>query len=540
MFGLETEYAITQIERRRYLDRDLFMNRFLGAARKSLVHLPDAQSNGMFLANGSRLYVDYGQHPELATPECTDPWEVVRYLKAGERIISAVIEKLCSEIGTGAEIICSLCNVDYLQDTTWGCHESYLHQCDAEKLAKHIIPHLVTRTIFTGTGGFDASSAGLQFTLSPRAHHISHTTSCESTGERGIYHTKDESLSSRGYHRLHIICGESQRSESGIWLKVGTTAVIVAMIEAGLEPCSDLELAFPVKAFRAVAADTECEEKLELAGGRTARAIDIQRRYLELAEEHRNDAFMPPWTERVCSKWRQILDLLAESPVKASRMLDWTIKHALYTRHIENRGMKWETIRAWSKAVVNLQSALRRSGRPHALQPDFILGPNSPVLEEVARLTPYLRKEGLSWDGWADFLRLKQEMLEIDTRYGQLGERSIFRSLERAGMLEHHVDGVDNIEHAISNPPGKGRARIRGEMVRQLHERNAKYKCGWYFICDEEERPVLDLSDPFAGDQDMTPVDGRKTNEEGQFLLPFGSSGIRTLEELLRMRGRSL
>ena len=83
MFGMETEYALTGIEGQGCISRDLLTSRFLEAAKRCLVHLPDERSRGVFLANGSRLYVDCGHHPELATPECTTPWDAVRYLKAG-------------------------------------------------------------------------------------------------------------------------------------------------------------------------------------------------------------------------------------------------------------------------------------------------------------------------------------------------------------------------------------------------------------------------------------------------------------------------
>ncbi len=510
MFGFETEYAITWIKRHKSLSREILMSSFMGAARKCLVHLPDIRGDGMFLANGSRLYIDCGQHPELATPECTNPWDAVRYLKAGEMIIGAAIEKMRSEVKPGTEIFCSMCNVDYVQNTTWGCHESFLHRCNASALSKHIIPHLVSRTIFTGAGGFQPVSAGLRFTLSPRASHIAHVVSSDSTGDRGIYHTKDESLSSSGYHRLHILCGESLRSETSIWLKVGTTALVVAMIDAGLKPCEDLELASPVNALQVVAVDTHCRKRLDLVDGRTATALDIQRHYLNLAEQHKSDPFMPPWAEAVCMRWRQILDLLEVDPAKTNRMLDWTIKQTLYGHHLENRGVPWEKIFAWNKVTDQLQAALHRNRRHGLLHPDFILGPNSPVLEVVAQLTPHIRKNGLSWEELEGFLQLKQEMFEIDTRFGQLGENSVFQSLDRAGMLEHNIDGVDNIEHAKSHPPGTGRARIRGEMVRRLAAKGGGYKCSWQVICDQEKRPILDLSDPFAVGKDAIPVIAEK------------------------------
>ena len=538
MFGLETEYAITWIKGRKSPDREHLTHHFMEAAKKCLVHLPDLQSSGMFLENGSRLYIDCGQHPEFATPECTNPWDAVRYLKAGEWIINSIIKQLRSDLKTGAEIFCSLCNVDYLQNTTWGCHESYLHQCDVRLLASHLIPHLVSRTVFTGAGGFRPSAPGLRFTLSPRASYISHIVSSDSTGDRGIYHTKDESLSSGGYHRLHILCGESLRSETAIFLKVATTAIIVAMIEAGIKPCNGMQLASPVDALHTVAADTNCREKLELAGGRTASALEIQRNYLKLAELHQNDSFMPPWTAEVCSRWRKILDLLEENPGKTNRILDWSIKQALYSHHLEKRGVGWEKISAWSKIVDELQSALNERGRHSLLRPDLVFGPNSPVLETVARLTPRVRENGLRWDWMEDFLRLKQEMFEIDARFGQLDDESVFRSLDRAGLLEHHIDGVNDIEQAAAHAPIGGRAQIRGEMIRRLAGQSGKYRCSWQVICDEEKVPVLDLSDPFAGRENGE----SSARHENQRELPFADDdGVDPLlSPFLRVGGPSL
>lgn len=539
MFGMETEYAFTRIEGHECISRDLLTNGFLEAAKRCLVHLPDVRSRGMFLANGSRLYVDCGHHPELATPECTNPWDAVRYLKAGERIVQSVVAQLRSELTDGAEIFCSLCNVDYLQNTTWGCHESFLHSCNARNLAKHITPHLVSRTVFTGAGGFDSTSAGLRFTLSPRASYISCAVSNDSTSARGIYHTKDEPLSSSGYHRLHILCGESQCSETGIWLKMATTAIVVSMIEAGLNPCEDLELASPVKALRTVAADVRCREKLELVGGRTASALDIQRHYLHLAELHQNDSFMPPWTENACARWKRVLDLLEESPAKTDRMLDWSIKQKLYTRHIENRGIQWETIHVWNRIVGELQAALKAGRHDCLRRPDTILGPNSPVLERVARLTPAIREKGLRWDGLEDFFRLRQEMFEIDTRFGELGEKSVFQSLDRAGALGHHVDGVEDIEHAVSHPPRVGRARVRGEMVRRLAGRDSGYRCSWNLICDDADRPILDLSDPFVSEDVLESAGESGAKDDRQRELPFANHIDPLLSQFLRAGGRS-
>jgi hypothetical protein len=182
-------------------------------------------------------------------------------------------------------------------------------------------------------------------------------------------------------------------------------------------------------------------------------------------------------------------------------MLDWAMKHALFARHVERRGLRWEALHPWNCVAGKLEAALGQRRRRGCLRPDFVLGPNSPVLEDVARLTPYLREHGLRWDGLEAFLQLKRELLEIDTRFGQLGEQGMFGSLDRAGLLKHHVEGVDNIPHAISNPPAAGRARIRGQAVRRFAGRNDRYRCNWWGIYDLEHRDLLDLSDPFVAEE---------------------------------------
>ncbi len=540
MFGLETEYAISGIEGRRSVSRKILVERVLQVARKCFPNLPDAQSSGMFLANGSRLYIDCGLHPELSTPECTNPWDAVRYLKAGEKIIDTIVSQLRSESNQAAEIFCSLCNVDYVGNTTWGCHESFLHRCDPSVLPQHIVPHLVSRTIYAGAGGFDPLSPGLKFTLSPRTAHIAHVTSSNSTANRGIFHTKDEPLSARGYHRLHILCGESLCSELGAWLKSGTTALVVAMIEGGLQPGCGVELASPVAALRTVAADTSCRSELSLMNGNTANALHIQRHYLGLAELHLNAPFMPPWAGEVCMRWRQILDLLEEeNPAKAGKMLDWAMKQMLYARHVESRGLGWDALHLWNHVVGKLQAALGRTRGCCPLRPDSILGPNSPVLEEVARLTPYVRENGLRWDGLEIFIQLRQELLEIDTRFGQLGKAGIFHSLDRSGLLEHHVDGVDNIEHAISYPPAVGRARIRGDVVRRFASESDKFRCSWYEIFDLGKKSCLDLSDPFVSEEKWQSAKRSAAFQEDPNMLPFMDTDTHIME-LLELRDSPL
>src|SRR5579859_325928 len=164
MFGVESEYAIAGIRGSEALRLDDLVNRLVRVARRRLPHLPDTCSpSGLFLQNGARFYIDCGLHPEMTTPECTTPWELARYVKAGELILEALTQDVQTEVGPATEIMCFRCNVDYSgSGSTWGCHESYLHSANPTCLPDQLIPHLVTRVIYTGAGGFNPLVSGLE------------------------------------------------------------------------------------------------------------------------------------------------------------------------------------------------------------------------------------------------------------------------------------------------------------------------------------------------------------------------------------------
>lgn len=518
LFGLETEYAFTALDPRgASLDREEVLGRLMRLARSKMPHLPDGHS-GIFLQNGSRFYVDCGLHPELSTPECANPWDAVRYILAGERILTSLADDLTASEGQFSEVLFFRCNVDYSGTrSTWGCHESYLHRADPSLFPKQIIPHLVSRLIYTGAGGFNSLSPGIEFTLSPRVPHMVKEVSGDSTSDRGIFHTKDESLCSKDYHRLHILCGESLCSETAIWLKVGATALVVAMIEAGLRPGDAVELQSPLGAMRCFARDTECEAVVESASGKGLTVIAIQRHYLTQAEAHVHDAFMPPWAEEVCRQWRVILDRLESVPESIATVLDWGIKLALYKDRVRRRGMAWESLPHWTHVLVRLCGALQHTEyRDKSVSVEFLLGKKSPVADEVKRLTSFVRSKGLTWEGLSPFLALRQELFEIDTRFGQLGDKGIFTAIDRAEVLAHHFPGVDNIEHAMANPPAVGRARVRGECIRRLADNNGRYTCDWQGVWDHQARRKLDLSDPFGTEERWEDLPKEEDEEEDE------------------------
>lgn len=497
MFGIESEYAIAGIRGKEAMRREDLINHLVRVAQQRLAHLPDLGSpTGMFLENGARFYVDCGLHPEMTTPECTTPWEVARYVKAGERTLESLIEQVQAESGANAEIMCFRCNVDYSgSGSTWGCHESYLHRADPASLPDQLIPHLVTRPIYTGAGGFNPLSSGLEFCVAPRLTHIQHTVSGESTNNRGIFHTKNEPLANGGNNRLHILCGESLCSETAIVLKTGATALVASMAEQGLKPGARLALASPLDALRAVASDATCSRKLELASGGETTAIDLQRRLLRLAE--RNLDKLPPWGGAICALWRRTLDQLEQGPESVSRVLDWAIKHRLFRDRAERRGVPFEKFAFLNSIVNRLSAALLRAGvRDRRIRVAVVHGPASPVPDAAAHLGNELAAKGLGWDDVDRFLSLRDEFHQIDTRFGQIGSRGIFADLDRHEVLNHKVAAIEDVETAMRQPPAVGRARLRGETIRRFAGQSGA-RCGWMVVYGPGGK-ALDLSDPFA------------------------------------------
>jgi proteasome accessory factor A len=499
MFGVETEYALAAVTPEgKGGDRGRLLGELMRLAGVQIPSLVGFRDGDLYLQNGSRFYVDCGNHPELSTPECTNPWDVVRYIQAGERLLAG----LCRQIESGGhglrEVALLKCNVDYSgAKSTWGSHESYLHLAEPAGLPRELIPHLVSRIIYAGAGGFNSLSPGLEFLISPRSPHLVAPVSDSSTSNRGIFHTKDESLCRGSYHRLHLLCGESLCSEIAAWLRVGTTALVVAMIEAGLRPGDGVDLPAPLEALHLFAGDPDFRAEVRCAGARRLTAAGIQRHYLEFAEAHLAGGFMPPWAPAVCQAWRELLARIEAAPRSRSRTCEWAIKLELSRERSRRRGIEPHTWPVWTEVVGGLVHALGEteySGKP--VRVEFVLGPDSPIRPAVERLTPILEMNALRWDLLRPFMDLRQELFEIDLRFGQIGERGIFGGLDRAGLLSHRVAGVDNIEHAMTEPPAEGRARLRGEVIRRFAGRS-DVRCSWQKVWDNAGGKALDLNDPF-------------------------------------------
>jgi proteasome accessory factor A len=498
VMGGETEYAISARDRAgRVIPQGPLLTRFFDHTKATLGYT-SASTRGRFLSNGGLLYLDAGLHMEVATPEVTSPFEVVRYLAAGDRILRDLAHSLQASSQEVGEIFCSRASVDYVSRTLWAAHESYMHRVNVNELPSQLIPFLASRVIL-GAGGWDYRSPALQFTRSPRAHFITRQTDSDSQHVRPLFHSKNEPHSGTGTSRLHVSCSESLCSERANILRFGTTALVLATIEAGARPGDAMQLTLPIWALDRFATGP-LRTSASLAGGGRTTALQIQRHYLASVESYR-DRIALPWADEVCHLWRETLDDLDGDGPLAAVTLDWAIKLRLFKRRLEQRGIAWTSLPLWGSVIARLR---RQWLAGPAVAPEFdiahALEPDLWMKAEMDQMSPMLRVRGLSWDQLPAFVAARNELFELDAKYGGLGDEGVFNTLDRAGALRHHVHELD-VDDAVLNPPQDTRARIRGEVVRRLSDAGVVYRAEWTHICDFDRKRQLDLTDPFEAEE---------------------------------------
>lgn len=499
LMGIEQELAFcaTGAERDKANDQTR-VSRLLLAASRRFVNLPAAGESGLFVAGGGRLYMDCG-HIEVCSADLSDPADVVNSLLSFEGVLSQIADDLAREEGLN-EAFFSRCNVDY-HGNTFGTHESYLTRTEPNSIGIRLLPFLASRVIIVGGGGLQPSS-GCRFTLSPRASYVSTALSGSSTSTRAMVNLRDQPLARAGYHRLHLILSEARNSHLGNCLTVATTAICFALADLGICP-DDVELVSPVAALHTFASDPTCTATTKSGCGKYLTAIDIQRRYLETARAHTNE--LPSWAPAAIEKWNEILDRLQNAPESVATTLDWAIKYRLFSEHIKKSGLSWKTLEQWSHLsdlLSRCARVLEPNRKPTELTRAAVEDPRGCLREVVGHLEPHLADRGLSWEQLDAVARIRPELLELDFRFTQFGPRGIFNALDACGVLDHSVAGIsaERIADAVNHAPGCGRAKLRGDAIRRLHNKGTagRYGANWTSVVDNARGTSMDLSDPFC------------------------------------------
>lgn len=308
-------------------------------------------------SSGARFYVDHA-HPEYSSPETTSAWDCVVWDKAGDVIMHQAAQA-SGQVADQPQLKIYKNNVDG-KGASYGSHENYLYprSVDIEQVQQALIPHFVTRQVYTGAGRVSLGATGEEpgFQISQRADYIETDISLETTLNRGIVNTRDEPhADAKKWRRLHVIINDANMSETAAYLKFGTTALVLKAVEYNVD-FSDLRLLEPVADVQRVSRDLTCSEPLKFYGNVQRTAIEtqreIRRRIIDGLNPHGLlDGPAAEDDRQVLDLWETILDALDNDPLSTSDRLDWTAKLALINGY-RARGLEWGDPRL---ALVDLQ-----------------------------------------------------------------------------------------------------------------------------------------------------------------------------------------
>lgn len=398
--------------------------------------------SNVILTNGARFYVDHA-HPEYATPEVFSPREALVWDRAGELIITKAAE-LASQ--NTDEIYIHKNNTDN-KGVSYGTHENYLVAREApfNKIISVLTTFFVTRQIFTGSGrlGIGVTDIDFEYQISQRTDFFETLVGLETTMRRPIINTRDEPHADPNlYRRLHVIIGDANMSDVANLLKIGTTSLVLKLIEDSALDDFEFELDAPLEALKIVSQDLDLKKKLKLKNGKYLSAIELQYIFLERVQSHlEKNHEIDPETQETLNWWRKILDLLKEDIFLTVNYLDWVAKFNLI-RNIKSRdNLKW------SDSVLQM----------------------------------------------------------LDLQYADLNpNRSLARLLERKGSLKRLV-GEEEVTAAVKLPPISTRAWFRGQSLLRYSDQIAGASWDSVIFDVSADRPLVRIPtlDPLKGNQEQ-------------------------------------
>lgn len=311
------------------------------------------------LENGARFYVDHA-HPEYSTPECLSLYDLIACDRSGETIVEISCQRAQKKLPPDQEILIHKNNTD-LKGNSYGCHENYLVDTPTynrifpkypekpEIAIKYLIPFFVTRQIYCGAGkvGSENGADSVEYQISQRADFFETIIDGNTTCNRPIINSRDEPHADRSrFRRLHIIIGDANMSEYSTFLKVGTTKIVLMMLEDSFIE-EDLSLEEPVKSLIDISHDTSLQTKVRLVNQNRYTAIEIQKIFLETAKRYFETYpdLKTPEYEHVLSEWETVLKQLEDDPMQLKDRVDWVIKKWLMERQMRLKNFNWESAR---------------------------------------------------------------------------------------------------------------------------------------------------------------------------------------------------
>ncbi|WJZ02635.1 Pup--protein ligase [Corynebacterium freiburgense] len=447
--GVETEYGITcTFDGRRRLGPEEI-------ARYVFRPIVDTYgSANVFLPNAGRLYLDVGSHPEYATPECDSIAQLLTYDKAGDQIVDQLAQQAeisLAQEGIAGQVFLFKNNVDSFGNS-YGCHENYLvsRSTVLRTLGNVLLPFLITRQLLVGAGKIyrplvrsEQDPFGLGYCISQRADHVWEGVSSATTRSRPIINTRDEPhADSRQYRRLHIIVGDSNMAEPTFALKIGSTLLVLELIEAGW-PLPDFALENEIASIREIARDTTGNTPIRLRNGNQVSALEIQRAYCDAATQwlkqrpQRASGVLDSDLHRVVDLWDRVLRAIETQDFSAvDTEIDWVIKRKLLERFQHRHGFELD--------------------HPKLLQVDLAYH---------------------------------------DVRQG----RGLYSVLESKGLVQRWIDPAGITQAASGVAPQTTRAKLRGEFLSAAYDLQASVTVDWMRLKVNRPEPIsVELGDPFA------------------------------------------
>ncbi|PRZ42147.1 proteasome accessory factor A [Antricoccus suffuscus] len=434
IFGIETEYGVTCTFRgQRRLSPDE-VARYL--FRRVVAW---GRSSNVFLRNGSRLYLDVGSHPEYATAECDNLFELVAHDRAGERILEGLLvdaeERLHNE-GIAGQIYLFKNNTDSAGNS-YGCHENFLitRHGRFSDVAEVLVPFLISRQLICGAGKVLQTPRGAKYCLSQRAEHVWEGVSSATTRSRPIINTRDEPhADAELYRRLHVIVGDSNMSETTTLLKVASADLVLRMLENGART-PDFVMENPIRAIRDISHDLTGRQKVRLVNGKTVSALQMQTEYLECAKEFVANHEADQAHLVAIDLWERAIKAVESGDHSLiERTVDWAIKKRLIDRYMARHDLEL--------------------GDPRVAQIDLAYH---------------------------------------DIRRG----RGLFYLMQAGGTVDRITSDIETFA-AKSIPPQTTRAKLRGDFVRKAQDHRRDFTVDWVHLKlnDQAQRTVL-CRDPF-------------------------------------------
>lgn len=486
IFGIETEFGIELLDERgkisftqeHKLKIKSHILKLVGIKEKSNRWDPQG---GNFQVNGSRIYKDIGNHVEYSTPECRSVRDLIIYDKAGEAIVHKIISAGRERKDIKEKLIIYKNNIDstktFGKGRSWGCHENYMvptlyFEESSRKAASRVwrslhllVPFLVTRQIYSGAGWFflndidgqNRSISSPLYVLSQRTPFINSPGNIDSNAvlwgggyrSKQMISVKPAQGSATRFRRLEIRVGESNLAEWSTYLKIGTTAIVLRMIEdeflSEYLPLERYRLSDPVEAFRSVTKDITCKKPIFLSN-QQLNPIEIQKYlYLEPAKAYLARYGASEEERDIVEKWEYVLNVLSLNPLNLSDRLD-----------------------VWIRLKLFLE---------------------------------YMKKYRISWDHW--------RIGALNLAYGDIDKKkSVFYRLQDLKKVRRIVTDKE-IKFAETNPPTNSRARLRGLILKLANKNKWSYTVDWHcfmrtfkdvnivFPAEPSKRFVFSWEDPF-------------------------------------------